>query len=99
MKKEKEKEKARQAKLANKSKNMKNAATTSQSPTQGNVIQQSAGQSQAQPFSEPHPAAFTPPAAPANGTPAPATLQAGCLTHFLRHIGCVSAPPHASSHY
>ena len=96
------------AKIANKSKNTKNVAATSQSPTQGNIIQQSAGQSHAQSSSEPHSAAFTPPAVPANPalipatvpvTPAPATvtLEAGCWTLFLLRIGCVSVP-HAGGH-
>ena len=87
------KEKARQAKIAKKSKNNVQVATRSQSPTQSNIVQQSSGQSQAQPSSESHPAAFTPSAAPAT-----VTLEAGCLTHFLLRIGCVSAPRAGGHH-
>jgi len=94
MKKEKGKERARQAGVASKFKNVKNIATTSQSPTQGDIIHQSTGQSQAQSSSELHPAAFTPPSTSANPT---LPIQASCWSLFLLRIGCISAP-HASGH-
>jgi len=83
MKREKEKEKAKQAKIANKEKarqakiakkSKKNiqVATKSQSPTQSNIIQQSSGQFQAQLSPESPPAAFTPSAVPATSNPTPA---------------------------
>ena len=105
------KEKARQAKIAKKSKKNVQVTTRSQSPTQNNIIQQSSGQSQAQPSSESHPAAFTPSAVPATSNPTPvpatvwvtpapatATLEAGCWTLFLHRIGCVSAPRAGDHH-
>ena len=106
MKKGKEKERAPQAVVASK---FKNIATTSQSPTQGDVIHQSTGQSQAQSFSELHPTVFTPPSAPANPTfaqvttsvtpvPTTITIHAGCWSLFLLRIGCVSAS-HASDYH
>jgi len=122
MKREKEKEKARQAKIANKEKERQakiakkckknvQVATRSQLPTESNIIQQSSGQSQAQPSSESHLAAFPPSSAPATSnptpvpatvstTPAPATttLEIGCWTLFMHRIGCVSAPRAGDHH-
>jgi len=93
-------EKAKQATIANNSKNAMNAVPSSPPPTRSDVAQPSAGPSRPKRSAEPHPTTFT---SPADGTtpipnmstplPGPVTLQARCCTRLLLCTGCVSRYP------
>jgi hypothetical protein len=109
MKKEKEKEKARNAKNKIDAKIPKNAPGSSSRPSKSNANQQSAGVRQtgsselhvAVPTMSTTPAAATTPAATPSMTslPDPIILQAGCWTRFWLFLCCVSSTQYTNGHH